>query len=333
MRLSDTQRRVIRAIVSVFEVGKPAGDAGRLVLAKGDTGGLSWGSHQSTRASGSLALCVREYVARGGRYAPELAPFLPRLSRRDPTLDRDKVFRSLLQKAGRLDPIAREAQDHVFETKYFEPAMAHADRLGLTSALAAAVCYDGYIHGSFPRFANALGRVSASLPEREWLARYLLARRDWLRQSKPPLPATVYRPDTFLALLEAGNLELALPVRAHGVMITQAAIGAGVAESAAAYAVSRATKPASSAAALTTGGATAAAATGFSWLAILIVVVGALAITAVAVWALKQWLEAEEATKRDVDPAPLLAAADAVELGLDAGISSGSETAPVEEAQ
>ncbi len=317
MQLSERQRRTIRAFVSVFETGKVKGDPGAVAVTRGDRGGISWGVHQAARASGALAACVREYVVRGGRYGAELAAYLPRLDRRDPALDRDKALRGLLEKAGRLDPVAREAQDFVFEKRYFEPAMAHADRLGLTTALAAAVVYDGYIHGSFKRFADQLGRVSPALGEREWLRRYLTSRRAWLARSEPPLPATVYRPDTFLRILETGNLELALPVRARSVQITDVALGTPVVETAVAYALSRATKPASSAAAVTTGGATAAAAAGVSWLAVLIIVLGALAVTAVAVWAIWKWLEAEEESKRVVDPAaiPIPAALVGVELG------------------
>jgi peptidoglycan hydrolase-like protein with peptidoglycan-binding domain len=51
-------------------------------------------------------------------------------------------------------------------------------------------------------------------------------RANWLQQLKDPLPTTVYRMETFEALIKNENWELKLPLTAHGVQITETALGA-----------------------------------------------------------------------------------------------------------
>jgi chitosanase len=52
-------------------------------------------------------------------------------------------------------------------------------------------------------------------------------RREWLAAGKPPVPATVFRMDSFQVLAEAGKWDLALPFRVHGVTVTEEALMGG----------------------------------------------------------------------------------------------------------
>jgi len=80
-----------------------------------------------------------------------------------------------------------------------------------------------------PAIASAKPGLPAIAPakagERQWVLEYIALRRNWLAtHSNPLLRLAVYRMDTFLCLAAAANWDLALPLEAHGVTITEAAI-------------------------------------------------------------------------------------------------------------
>ncbi|HKO06048.1 MAG TPA: chitosanase [Candidatus Acidoferrales bacterium] len=233
--LTDLQKRTIQAIVNVFETGKPAGDYANVTLLPGDAGHLTYGRSQTTLASGNLCRLIEDYcAAAAGSTAADLLAYLPRLAAPDLTLDGDAAFRALLRQAG-ADPVMHRVQDEFFDRAYWEPSLRAAQHVGLDTPLATAVVYDSFIHGAWKRIHDATtaqlglpsasGASAATTDERVWVREYIALRRDWLAtHPNPVLRRAVYRMDTFAALAEAGNWELALPVVAHGVTIDEPAL-------------------------------------------------------------------------------------------------------------
>lgn len=231
--LSDLQKRTIQAIVNVFETGRITGDYSRVTVREDDSGHLTYGRSQVTLASGSLARLVHDYCAEPGAiHVKELAVYLPRLDARDTLLESDAALRSLLRAAG-ADPAMRRAQDALFNRLYWEPALRSAEAVGIGTALGTGVVYDSFIHGGWVRMRNSTAAnlgIAPTLPqirpgspsEPEWIGRYITLRRNWLAtHPNALLRLTTYRMDTFAALLAAGNWTLALPVEAHGKLITE----------------------------------------------------------------------------------------------------------------
>lgn len=233
--LTPLQKRTIQSIVNVFETGSPAGDYANITVAAGDPGHLTYGRSQTTLASGNLALLIKAYCdSPGAACAVELRGYLPRLDARDTTLDADPRLRSLLHEAA-ADEVMHRVQDTFFDRDYWDPAIRAAQRLSIETPLGAAVVYDSFIHGAWARLRDAtlarLGSPSATAGspatngERHWVREYITLRRDWLAShTNPLLRLAVYRMDTFLALADAGNWDLVLPLEAHGIAITEAAL-------------------------------------------------------------------------------------------------------------
>ncbi|MEQ9518658.1 MAG: peptidoglycan-binding protein [Parvibaculum sp.] len=220
MSVSDEQRKAAQAIVNIFETGQVAGDYGCVTLLPGDTGHLTYGRAQTTLASGNLFLLIKRYVnARGAAFGRHLEPFLTRLADVDVSLDFDMLFRSFLEAAGN-DPVMHDVQDQFFDEAYWTPASKAAASLGLKEPLSFAVVYDGHIHGSWhfmrDRTIERHGRVSG-LGEKKWCKAYVTERRNWLKGHRNTLlQKTIYRMDVFLALMEADNWALKLPMTIRG---------------------------------------------------------------------------------------------------------------------
>lgn len=218
MTLTDLQRATIRAVVSLFETGSPRGDYARVTLAAGDTGGLSYGIHQATRASGNLGLLAQRYVEHPeAQYGEELRTYVDRLLAADPALDDNEQLKSILRIAGVDDPVMRAVQDEFFDALFFSPAIRECTRRGFEDALSACVVYDSLIHGSFRRIADT---VSAT-EERQWVRSYIDARHTWL-QSHPNalLRRTTYRTATLRSLTASNTWGLLLPLTVRGVLLT-----------------------------------------------------------------------------------------------------------------
>lgn len=219
MQLTDLQRATIRAILSLFETGSPRGDYAAVTLVKGDTGGLSFGIKQATRASGNLGLLVQAYCdAEWALYADELRAYIPRLLDGDPTLDEEAMLTSLLRIAAVDDPVMREVQDKFFDRVFLDPAIRECERRGFEHALTACVVYDSLIHGSFDRIA---ARVPPTMREREWCFAYVDERARWLaNHSNQLLRRTVYRTAALRNLAVGGKWHLVLPLAVRGVRLT-----------------------------------------------------------------------------------------------------------------
>lgn len=223
--LSALQKQAAQAIVNVFETGRALGDYSRITVLPGDTGHLTYGRSQTTLTSGNLYLLIARYCeAEGAMLADRLRIWLPTLQVADTRLDRDTELHRLLREAGG-DPVMRAEQDRFFDAVYWEPSRGAAEGLAIEGALGIGVVYDSHVHGSWRRMRDrTLARHGSpdDLGERQWIGRYVSERRDWLAtHSNQLLHRTVYRMDSFAALMDTGNWELALPIEVRGVHIDE----------------------------------------------------------------------------------------------------------------
>ena len=225
--MNDLQKAAIGSIVNVFETGRIRGDYGAIAVLKGDSGHLSYGRSQVTLGSGRLFELLDIYCQnQGAKFAADLRPQLPRFRRKDFTLDTDDTVKNVLRQAGREDPVMRATQDQFFSQRYLGPACSAAEQLGITLALGQAVVYDSHIQGGWVTVSSRLGTVT-SIGEQDWVVRYIKARRDWLSGLASPLPATVYRMDSFSELIADKKWDLALPFTVRGVTVTEEALAGG----------------------------------------------------------------------------------------------------------
>ena len=191
-------------------------------MLRGDSGHLTYGRSQTTLGSGNLFLLLRAYCERAdAQLAADVRPFLPGLAARDVSLDRNATLREALREAGD-DPAMRAEQDRFFDEHYFNPAVAAAAARGITDSLGQTVVYDSMVHGGFAKVAARVGVPigPGGIEQREWVRRYVAARRAWLKSLAPPLPATTYRMDAFDKLTGDGAWELPLDLKVRGVTIS-----------------------------------------------------------------------------------------------------------------
>jgi chitosanase len=225
--MTPLQQKTIKAIVNVFETGRAAGNYSAVTLLAGDSGHLTYGRSQSALGSGSLFELLSQYcVSPGAKFAAQLEPYLPRLQAKDATLDNDANLRNILREAG-ADPVMQSEQDRFFDAGYFTPACTAASACGLTSALAQAIVYDSHVQGNWRAMRDAANQKAGApgsngVNEQQWLSTYVQTRKQWLLNSRPPLPTTAYRMEAFLNLIANGNWDLDLPIQVHGVTIAVA---------------------------------------------------------------------------------------------------------------
>ena len=218
--LNELQKATAKAVVNIFETGKPLGDYSRVTVVRGDPGHLTYGRSPTTLASGNLHLLVKAYCERpDGEFSQELAPWLDRLATRDLTLDDDLPLRSVLRQAGS-DPVMREVQDGFFDRVYWEPAARSAANAGLKTPLGHTVVYDSTVHGSWlanrDRTIQRHGRA-ADIGEKAWIGKYVATRREWLAAHQNELlRKTVYRMDCFGEMIAGKQWDLPLPCVVRG---------------------------------------------------------------------------------------------------------------------
>jgi len=233
MTISSDQKRVIDSVLSIFETGRiptPASYSTCSILTDG--AGISYGKHQATDRAGSLDKIVDLYIQQGGKHGEELKQFLPKLSANesakvDPKSPPSwaKYLMGVLREAGK-DPVMQAAQDAIFDSCYWAPAVGHAVNIGLTTALGHLVVYDTCIHSGpggvdvirarFPQASPANGG-----DEKAWITAYISARRVWLAgNSNPLVQKTVYRQDTLMEIVKSENWSLKVPLTVRGVKIS-----------------------------------------------------------------------------------------------------------------
>jgi chitosanase len=221
--MDELQKATIAAIVNVFETGRPLGDYGAIAVMKGDTGHLSYGRSQVSLGSGKLFDLLSQYCqapTAHAKFVGPLTPLLPRFQRKDVTLDQDATVKDLLKQAGREDPVMRFTQDQFFNAHYLGPACEAAAQFGIASALGNAVVYDSFVQGGWGRLSPRLGKVAASQNEQDWVTKFVGIRKLWLLGLHAPLPGTVYRMDSFSALIAGKKWNLPLPISVHNVTVT-----------------------------------------------------------------------------------------------------------------
>jgi chitosanase len=232
MTYTPEQKKVIDAVLSIFETGKvPTPESYQTCTILTDGAGISYGKHQSTDKSDSLDQIVELYIKNGGKHAEELKQYLPRL-KADETATLDpknppawaKYLVGVLKECGK-DPVMQSAQDEVFDKGYFTPAVNIAKEVGLTKALSLLVIYDTCIHSGPGRVATHRAAFPEKSPknggdEKAWVLAYIKTRRAWLLANKNPLvQKCVYRQDALVDLINADNWDLKTPCKVRGVLI------------------------------------------------------------------------------------------------------------------
>ncbi len=227
--LTNLQKKTAQAIINLFETGSAQGDYGNVTLLPGDPGHLTYGRSQTTLGSGNLYLLIKAYVeAPHAKYAAQLKPYLNRLAAQDFALDNDNKLKATLRQAGD-DPVMQTVQDAFFDRVYWMPSLADADKASLPLPLSVAVVYDSRVHGSWRAMRDRTNKrhgTVANIGEMAWVIHYVATRREWLaNHSIPILRKTVYRMDTFQALLQQKKWRLELPMTVRGVVLSEETLG------------------------------------------------------------------------------------------------------------
>ena len=223
MTLTASQKLICERIINVFETGSTRGDYGNISIYPDGPNRIrqiTYGRSQTTEYS-HLRELVQMYVDASGKYSEDLRPYVPLIGRT--ALVNNDVFKGLLRRAGREDPIMAQTQDVFFDRAYFQPAFKWANEHGFTQALSMLVIYDSFIHsGGILDFLRARFREQPPADaggEKVWISEYVQARNNWLAtNSRQVLRPTVYRTQCFAHEIARGNWDLSeLPIIAHGV--------------------------------------------------------------------------------------------------------------------
>lgn len=220
----------IEQVINAFETGSAQGDYSKVSVfadyldpeTKTKIRQVTYGRSQTTEF-GNLPNLISDYVKQGGSLASDFTPYLSKIGRK-PSLETDKHFCELLRNAGKNDPVMKACQDHLFETKYYQPAHHWFENNGFVQPLSLLVIYDSFIHsGGILAFLRK--RFSASTPsnggeEKTWISAYVSARHNWLAGSDAPLCNTKYRTQCFLDQIANENWDLSKTINAHGVSIS-----------------------------------------------------------------------------------------------------------------
>lgn len=229
--VTPASKRKIEQVVNVFETGKKEGDYSQVSIyadysdpeTKKRIRQITFGRSQTTEF-GHLKELLQEYITEKGIYATQFTPFMGQLGKK-PSLENNPDFCTLLRKAGKEDPIMKQAQDSFFDGKYYQPAFNWFSSNGFCLPLSMLVIYDSFIHsGSILKFLRA--KFATMVPsnggdEKEWIGNYVAARHDWLSNHKEPiLRATKYRTICFREQINNQNWALTQPINANGTIIS-----------------------------------------------------------------------------------------------------------------
>lgn len=141
-------RPTIWAITAVFESGRPEGNPAAYQTY--DSGIISYGRHQATLASGNLWRILEAYFQRSQTPTAMALrnEYAGRVQNADPNLRDDPRIKQLLLQAA-TEPAMSEAQDSVFDSNFYQPAIQRAQELGIKTPLGLACIYDTRIQGGF----------------------------------------------------------------------------------------------------------------------------------------------------------------------------------------
>ena len=213
MLITNEIKIKIQKILNAIETGTPDGDYANISLY--DDGPnhikqITYGKSQTTEW-GNLSKLVDLYILKKGKYAENLRPYQDKIGRI--TLVHDENLILLLKKAGKEDPIMREAQDEFFDKHYWEPAKQWFDEKKFTKPFSMLVIYDSFIQsGSILKFLR--NKFVETTPdkggkEEVWIEQYLKVRNDWLsNHSQQILVKSAYRTRNLLQGLKEENWNL-----------------------------------------------------------------------------------------------------------------------------
>ena len=218
------KKNKIQAIVQVMETGsvKPRYDY-LVVMDDGpnEIAQITYGKLQTTEY-GNLAKLVGVYMSKEGLYDAELEPFLHCIGKMP--LSSNEQFKSVLRKAGKMDPAMWSAQDDFFDDVYWSPAKKWFDLNGFKEELSMLIIFDSFIHSG--GILSLLRRRFPECPpvaggsEHIWIAQYVEARHNWLQNHPNHLVMTsAYRTKDYLREINAGNWNLDKVFYANGVRV------------------------------------------------------------------------------------------------------------------
>jgi chitosanase len=228
--LTPVQRGVADQLVAVFENSTTSIRYGYVVNLH-DGCGITAGRAGFCSATGDMLKVVEDYAV--SRPDNALERYLPVLraragARSASTRGLGRAFRAAWRAAS-TDQQFRDAQDHVVDEEYFDPAARLAAAAGLTSPLAVAIFYDTAIeHGiasdpdGLPALIARTHRREGGLPRNganplRWLEVFLAVRRADLlhphnRARQVDWPESVGRVSALRRLLVTGHWQLAPPL-------------------------------------------------------------------------------------------------------------------------
>jgi hypothetical protein len=237
----DGLRATVWAITSVFESGRPQGRAD--AFQNLDGGIISYGKHQATLQSGNLGRVLDGYFRRSSSPVSQILQqeYAQRVQRKEEGLRHDARLKELLLQAAR-EAAMEQAQDEVFEERFYRPAVDRARQLAVRTPLGLACLYDTLIQGGLATIAPAVSQslgVSAigqtgptgQIDEATWLRAFLNEREAWLHRvadrkeaENKPKEAKMLRNSTIRVvelrrILDSGNLDLASDFTVRGVPI------------------------------------------------------------------------------------------------------------------
>jgi chitosanase len=225
MNISPSQKRIVERVVNAFETGSAEGNYAAISIfhdGPHDIRQITYGRSQTTEY-GRLRELVAAYCTARGQFAIALRPFADKIG--SAPLTDDTAFKDLLKRAGREDPVMRQAQDSFFDKAYFLPAKKWAEGLRFELPLSMLVIYDSFIHSGSILWAirQKFNQNPPSLggDEKAWTAAYVNARNDWLASHpRPVVQKTAYRTACLKNEIKRGNWDLGLlPITANGVKV------------------------------------------------------------------------------------------------------------------
>ena len=214
----------ITRVLAIFEMGHPEFLWGATYWYNDGPGNkrqctLSMGFTES----GALQTVLDRYIANGGKQAKAVRKYRPQIGKY--TIHKQRTaFSALMKKCGD-DPVMREAQVFVFQTRYLRASEKFCRDNGFVLPLSRLVFADSQLHSGNPALGFLRKRFSEVPPadggnEKRYVKQYSEVRRDWLAgHSKKLLRATAKRPRFYLSLMDAGNWDLEKPIRLEGFII------------------------------------------------------------------------------------------------------------------
>lgn len=226
---NQEQRNIADQIISVFENNTPVIQYGYAENLH-DGRGITAGRAGFTSATGDMLEVIKRYTVT----VPDnpLAVYLPRL--RELAEDEDgstqglKGLEEIWQERAN-DEDFRNVQDEVVDEYYYDPAIAHAQFLGVSLPLTLLNLYDAVIqHGDgndldgLPVMINRTtskvgGTPKNGIDEEVWLQEFMSIRRSVLlnpdnQETQEEWSQSVGRIDTLIELYESGNVPLTPPI-------------------------------------------------------------------------------------------------------------------------